>query len=205
MTRLGQLRGYDPHAEQAFTRRAPGVNPIALELQRLAELRGLRRSGTMRATEEYEPPPFTEEELAREQMVEEPRNARGQTQGEERDEDAARQAYHNPVDKMMDYLEAGRGGDYYYEARERMSPVEQGRFDRLDQRVEDISNAIGDYIRSHPGAFQYQESEGEGDFSDTPNTTQADRDAMTRFFNRRNRLIDIVGRLQRRAHGRGGQ
>jgi hypothetical protein len=37
MPRLGDLQDYDP--ERAFTRRAPGVNPIALELDRLAALR----------------------------------------------------------------------------------------------------------------------------------------------------------------------
>jgi len=57
--------------ERAFTRRQPGVNPIALELDRLAEQQALLSLSTPRRI--GGPPPS------------EPRNARGQTQGEERD------------------------------------------------------------------------------------------------------------------------
>lgn len=53
--------------ERAFTRRQPGVNPIASELDRLAEQQALQTLGRGGPA------------------VVEPRNAQGQTQGEERD------------------------------------------------------------------------------------------------------------------------
>src|SRR5262249_61148413 len=67
--------------ERAFTRRQAGVNPIALELERLAEQQALRTLGTPRAPLNS-PIPSADD-------ADEPRNALGQTQGEERDADAA--------------------------------------------------------------------------------------------------------------------
>ena len=72
--------------ERAFTRRQEGVNPIALELERLAEQRALRTLGTR------PPPPSSIPPEAPE-----PRNALGQTQGEERDADVAYQIWLDQV------------------------------------------------------------------------------------------------------------
>lgn len=188
-TRLGRIRGYDPTAEQAFSRQQPGVNPIALELDRLAQLRGLPRHDL------------------------EPRNAQGQTQGEERDQlqerdDAFNAAVNGGFEKWLEAppddadpkarMTPEERRQYALDAYNNMTPGEQALFDRLDRRQEEQSIAVGNFADTRPG-FR---TEGDNIFGD--DVSPEDEETMNRMMDKRDRTIQRLGRLQDRAHGRTG-
>jgi len=213
-TRLGRIRGYDPTAEQAFTRREPGQNPIGLELNRLAALRGLPTTETRSP---YRLPPDQEKALDDalaqwaddEQARRDTETQREMATGRRGDlaQNLPNEAYmldmqHQGafgMDPMDEYQARTAQGDYFNEAYDRMSPSEQDRFTRLDHRVGDLSEQITDYARTHPG-FHIDENGISGD-----DVSPEDQATMDRLMHQRERVINRLGHLQDRAHNRGQQ
>jgi len=207
-TRLGRLRGYDPAAEQAFTRRAAGANPIALELDRLATLKGLpaqTKTGQGMAAEDAAYSDLADQEVAKNAEIE--RDYKG-----DQAQNLPNEAYMHDMpppdpndpnrDHMNDYIDAMNRG-YTADAYSKMDEVERATADRLDQRVDDMSDTIGQFARNHPGTFILDPDDGSIIFTQHPDP--AEQAAMDELMRRRNRVIDHLSRLGDRAYTRGGQ